>query len=141
MLGKENIIFHDAEIIAVAIDRLSGIARLDLRQEDGALHIFELQGLKAFRSEDLTLQNVINRVLQTSMGQLSGKEAERWLTWATSLSDAGSWLSAERMGEWRAACESGDLDLVVVEPSAGAQIAALCERVVLMPLPQSVALE
>jgi len=139
MRGQENLGLHDAEVIAVAVDRLSGIARLDLRQEDGVLRCVELQGLKAFRSEDLTLQNVISRVMRASTDQLSEKELERWLVWMTSLSDASSWLSAERMHEWRAACEAGSLELIVVEPSAGAQIAALCERVVMKLLPQSVA--
>lgn len=64
---------HDAEVIAVAIDRLSGIARLDLRQEDGVPRSVELHGVKAFRSVDLTLQNVISRVLRSSTGQLSGE--------------------------------------------------------------------
>lgn len=129
MHEQGNLGLHDAEIVAVAVDRLGGIARLDLRQEDGVLRSLELHGLKAFRCEDLTLQNVISRVLRSSMGQLSGDVLERWLGWVTSLSDTDSWLSEERMHEWRAGCEAGGLELVVVEPSAGAQIAALCERV------------
>jgi hypothetical protein len=137
MQRKEILALHDAEVIGVAVDRGSGSARLDLRQENGDLCFVELQGLKAFRGEDLTLQNVINRILRTSMGDISGEELEHWLTWVTSLSDADSWLQAERMREWCAACEAGSLDLVVVEPSAGAQIAALCERVILWPLPRS----
>jgi hypothetical protein len=122
---------HDAEVVAVAVDRLSGVARLDLRQEDGVLRSVELHGVKAFRSEDLTLQNVISRILRSSTGQLAGEALERWLDWVTSLSDAGSWLSEARKAEWRAACEAGNLEIVVVEPSAGVQVAVLCERVVL----------
>jgi hypothetical protein len=119
---------HDAEVIAVAIDRLVGIARLDLRREDGVLRSVEMQGVKAFRSEDLTLQNVVSRLLRSSAGQLSSDEIAHWLQWITCLSDSDSWLSADRMHEWQTACEAGYLELVVLEPSAGAQIAALCER-------------
>lgn len=131
MQGQEKVQLHDAEVIAVAVDRLSGIARLSLRQEDGVLRAIEFYGLKAFRSEDLTLQNVVSRVLRSSSGQFSKEVLERWLLWSTGLSDAESWLSEERKREWCAACEVGSLELVVVEPSAGAQIAVVCERMVL----------
>jgi hypothetical protein len=131
MLEQEKIQLHDAEVIAIAVDRLSDIARLSLRQEDGVLRSVDFYGLKAFRSEDVTLQNVVNRVLRSSSGQFSEDVLERWLEWVTSLSDAASWLSEERKREWCAACEAGRLQLVVFEPSAGAQIAVLCERLVL----------
>jgi hypothetical protein len=132
MQGQEKIQLHDAEVIAIAVDRLSGIARLNLRQEDGVLRAVDFYGLKAFRSEDVTLQNVVSRVLQSSTGQFSEDVLERWLVWVTSLSDAKSWLSEERKREWHAACGTGRLELVVFEPSVGAQIAVLCERLVLI---------
>lgn len=122
---------HDAEIVGVSVDRLSSSARLDMRRQDGGLCSVELHGLKAFRGEDLTLQNVVSRVLLSSAGQFSDEALEHWLTWVTSLSDATSWLSAERKHEWRKACEAGQLVAVVVEPSSGAQVVAVCERVVL----------
>ena len=131
MQGQEEIHLHDAEIIAIAVDRLSGIARLSLRQEDGVLHSIDFYGVKAFRSEDITLQNVVSRVLRSSSGQFSEEVLERWLLWVTSLSDAKSWLSDDQKREWCAACEAGRLELVVLEPSAGAQIAILCDGLVL----------
>lgn len=131
MGATENLGLHDAEIIAVAVDPLNGRARLDFRLENGLLRSAEFQGLKAFRSEDLTLQNVVSRVLRSSKGQISRQGMEHWLQWVTSLSDADSWLGDERKREWLTACEDGTLELLVIEPSAGAQIAALCERLVL----------
>ena len=131
MQEQEKIQLHDAEVIAITVDRLNGIARLSLRQEDGVLRSIDFYELKAFRSENVTLQNVVSRVLRSSNGQFSEEVLQRWLVWATSLSDAESWLSEERKREWCAACEAGRLELVVVEPSAGAQIAVLCERLVL----------
>ena len=131
MQGKQNLTLHDAEIVAVAVDRLNGVACLSLRQEDSVACSLGLYGLKAFRCEDMTLQNVISRVLRSSAGEISGKALEYWLKWITSLSDADSWLSDERLLDWRSACEAGNLELVVLEPSAGAEVAALCERLVL----------
>lgn len=124
MQEQEMVQLRDAEVIAVAVDRLSGLARLSLRQEDGVLRAVEFYGLKAFRSEAMTLQNVVSRVLRSSSGQFSKEVLERWLLWVTSLPDAESWLSEARRREWCAACEAGSLELVVVEPSAGAQIVA-----------------
>lgn len=121
---------HDAELKAVAVDHVALIARLDFRLEDGALHYAELRGLKAFRCEDLTLQNVVNRVLQSSRGMFSSKELEDWIGWVTSLSESTSWLSQQRMQEWLSACAKGTLDVIVFEPSAGAQVVAVCEQLV-----------
>jgi len=122
---------HDAEVIAVVVDRENEYARLDFRLENGALCSAELRGLRAFRGEDLTLQNVVSRLLRSVHKEITGDELERWLIWSTSLSDSNSWLSNQRKREWLDACENGDLDLVLIVPSAGAQIAAVCESFVL----------
>lgn len=119
---------HDAELIGVEIDRANERARLTLRLESGQTQLVELSGLKAFRSEDVTLQNVVSRLLRSSRGEIASGHLDGWLSWATSLSDSGSWLSEQRRGEWLAACASGELELVVLEPSAGAQVAAVCKR-------------
>ena len=70
---------HDAEVIAVAVDRLSGVARLDVRQEGGVLRSVELHGVKAFRSEDLTLQNVVSRILRSLSSDTQIYEIRRHL--------------------------------------------------------------
>ena len=109
MQGQENVQFHGAEVIAVAFDRLSGIVRLSLWQEDGVLRAVYFYGVKAFRDEDLTLQNVVSRFLRSSSGQFSKEGLERWLLLATSLSDAASWLNEERRREWCAPCNCGSV--------------------------------
>lgn len=123
--------FHDEELMTVSVDRTRSIARLEFRLEDGALRTAELHGLKAFRGEDLTLQNVVSRVLQSSQKEISTAGLEHWITWVTSLSDADSWLNEKRKHEWFDSCVSGSLDLVVFEPSAGAQFVAVCEKIIL----------
>ena len=129
--SQEPLSLHDAELVAMAIDRSNSMARLSFRLESGALHTVELRGLKAFRSEDLTLQNVVSRVLQSSKKQFSTDDLTHWITWATSLSDAASWLAGQRKHDWINNCANGALELVVFEPSAGAQIAAVCDQLVL----------
>jgi hypothetical protein len=131
MQASEDGELHDAEIVAVAIDRLNACVRLEFRLESGQIRRGVFRGVKAFRSEDVTLQNVVSRLIRSSRGQLSREAHEHWMQWVTSLSDTGSWLSAERKREWLDACKDGGMELVVIEPSAGAQIAVVCEQLVL----------
>lgn len=126
--SQELLSLHDAELVAVAIDRTNSFASLSFRLESGAFHTVKLRGLKAFRGEDLAIQNVVSRVLQSSKKQFLADDLAHWITWATSLSDTASWLVTQRKQDWINECASGALELVVFEPSVGAQIAAICEQ-------------
>jgi hypothetical protein len=125
---SQNLRLHDAELIEVSIDRINERVHLNFRLESGELRCAEIEGVKAFRSEDLTLQNIVSRVLRASRGEIAREDLDRWLTWVTSLSDASSRLSNQCRSEWTDACEAGTLELVVFEPSAGAQIVIVCQR-------------
>lgn len=129
--GKIGNALHDAEIIAVSVNRISAIARLDFRLEDATFCTVELHGLKAFRCEDLALQNVVSRVLQSIEEQISSTDLDCWTNWVTSLSDASSWLNEQRKQEWLSDLAIGKINLVVFEPSAGATLAMICERLFL----------
>jgi hypothetical protein len=119
---------HDAELIALSVDHTSSIARFDFRLVDGEYWTAELQGIKSLRGADLSIQNVVSRVLQSTMQDLSVEDLTYWVTWSTSLSDANSWLNEQRRSDWINALRNGLLELIVFEPSAGAEIAAVCER-------------
>ena len=118
---------HDAEIIGLSVERRIQYARLDFRLDDGASRSVELKGLRAFRCEDLTIQNVVSRLIVSDQANISREDMTYWIDWVTSFSDTGSWLNGQHKVEWLTACENGTLKLVLVEPSAGAQIAAVCE--------------
>jgi hypothetical protein len=120
---------HDAELYAVSVDRIAATARLDFRDASGLPRSMALHGLKALRCEDLAMQSVVSRLLRSSTGEIRGEGLTYWLSWATSRSDSDSWLSEQRRHEWSSACEKGRLELLVFEPSAGAQIAAVCDYV------------
>jgi hypothetical protein len=120
---------HDGELVGVSIDRNRALARLDFRMENGVLRIAEFRGLKAFRSEDLIMQNVVSRVLQFSLGEID--VVEHWFIWATSFSDGSSWLDKQKKYEWLNKCTEGILDIVVIEPSCGATFVGLCEQFVI----------
>lgn len=125
-------VLHDAEIITVSVNRFDSTGRLDLRLESGTFCTVELHGLKAFRCEDLVLQNVVNRVLQSVEMQISSIDCEHWLNWVTSVSDASSWLDEKRKQTWLSDLAAGKINLIVFEPSAGATLTAICERATLL---------
>lgn len=120
---------HDAEVTSIKMSRLTSACRLGLSHADGKQSTVELVGIAAFRVEDFGLQNIVSRVLRSASQDFSLDDLNHWLGWVTSLSDAPSWLKPEKRREWVTAVAKGELELVVMEPSAGAQIAAVCERV------------
>lgn len=119
---------HDAELIELAIDQADARVTLNFKLENGTLRQAKIQGLRAFRGADLTFQNVVSRVLRASRGEIAREDLDRWLTWGTSLSDTSSRLSDQCRSEWIDAFAAGTLELVVFEPSAGAEIVAVCDR-------------
>lgn len=121
---------HDAEIVSIDMDRENSVCRLGLSHEGKKRSSLELFEVVAFRVEDFGLQNVVNRILTTTAKDFSEDDLNHWLEWVTSLSDASSWLRPERKREWIEALNDGRLELVVFEPSAGAQIVAVCRRAV-----------
>lgn len=119
---------HDAEIVSIGMERENSVCRIDFSRHGGERSSVEFFGVLACRAEDFVLQNVVSRMLQSTAKDFSMEDLDYWIAWATSLSDASSWLKAERKNEWMAAINNGKLELVVFEPSAGAQIAVICER-------------
>ena len=133
-MGVENLSYlsfdaHDAEVTSIDLSRETAACRLGLSYVDGKEGTVELLGVAAFRVEDFGLQNVVSRILRSGSQDFSLDDLNHWLGWVTSLSDSPSWLNPEKRREWVAALSDGDLELVVLEPSAGAQIAAVCKRV------------
>jgi hypothetical protein len=120
---------HDAEIVSIEIDRNACLCRIGLAHEDGRRSRCEMIGVIAFRVEDLGLQNVVSRIVMR-LEDFSKDALTRHLEWVTSLSDAHSWLKPQRKDEWLLALHEGRLEIVVFEPSAGAQIVIVCSGAV-----------
>ncbi|WP_156957772.1 hypothetical protein [Paracidovorax oryzae] len=115
---------HDAEIISLGIsDDKKNITILTEFQ--GVKEFILLKGVVAFRVEDFSIQNVIERILIIPNEVCDDEFLNYWINWATSLSDAGSWLSPEVKEDWKMKIKAGDRNMVVFIPSAGAQIAAV----------------
>lgn len=116
---------HDVEIFSIEIseDKSSASIRFSSLAGDKTI---KLIGLVALRIEDFTMQNIVERTLSFSKGDYDDNSTNYWLNWATSLSDAHSWLSHEIKEKWKDQLKTKVLDMWVFIPSTGAQIAAVC---------------
>jgi hypothetical protein len=120
--------YHDAEIRSISTDRLAATCRLEFLHVDGGHSVMALSSVHVCRVQDFVLQNVVSRILRSSAQDFSAEGIRYWLTWASSLTDAGSWMKADRLEAWVAAIQRGETELMVFEPSAGAEIAVLFDQ-------------
>ncbi len=120
---------HDAELLGLKINKRDDTVELYFFLVNDTHCTIVLGGVKSFRSQDIIVQNVLSRLLTTAYRQLSHAEIGKWIEWSTSLSDANTFLSRQQQDEWIKSCENGTLTLVVIEPSAGAEIASVCEEI------------
>lgn len=127
-VSSREVSLHDAEIVSVSMDRGTSVYRFGLSRVAGRCCAVELFGVRAFRAKDFVLQNVVSRMLRSSVEQFSSEAIEYWVTWVTGFSDTDSWLKPDSKHRWLASLNEGKVELVVFEPSLGAQIAAICER-------------
>ncbi|WP_157212748.1 hypothetical protein [Herbaspirillum sp. CF444] len=120
---------HDAEVVSVSVKRLEKEALIYLRAEDDAVYLLRLTALKAFRCEDFVMQNVINRVRQSIFGDISLNDFDYWISWVTSVSDDKPWANSKTRSSWISDLSKKKINLLVLEPSVGASIVAICEKV------------
>jgi len=121
--------YHDAAITGIAADDVSGELLLAVKLENGAKKTLALDGCEIFRIVDFTPQNVISRIMVFRDSSVDENLLIEKLRWVTSFCDASSYLSEERLQNLMRRIKVGELSLVVVEPSAGAEIIALCRSV------------
>ena len=121
---------HDAELVGVELTGDRKTVRLSLVDNEKASIAIVASGVKAFRLIDMGLQNVVYRLhrpesdTSSLSADLGGK-----LNWVTSCLDAPSYLSDAAMSDYLEKIKSGNLSLLLLEPSAGAELAVLCESV------------
>ena len=125
---RDNTQLHDAELQAIHVNRETGIARLDFQYDVGENITVHLKGLKKIRCEDFTMQNVVCNFLRSSVEDLTSKDYVYWVNWVCSLSDAPQWTPEHVRKALLVACQQRSLELIILIPSAGAQLAAICEE-------------
>lgn len=128
IMRQDEISFHDAEIYGIEIDRASNRVVITLINADACRIILECMGVISFRGTDVILQNTVSRFLKSSSGMMSAHEVARWVVWASSLSDGSAFLKPEQIQAYVDRILNNEILLLVFEPSWGAEMAIVCER-------------
>lgn len=127
-------VLHDAELCLVAMDRDAGRLRLGFNMIGSAKLVLSFHGVLGYRIDNIIQQNVVSRVLLSGSCQHVDAEIPRLVRWINS-SGTDLLVSKQNLQRHIASVQSGDLRLVYVEPSWGAEIGVLAERMDLLDEP------
>lgn len=119
--------FHDAELVAIEIDRHAKSMMLRFALDGAATKTIRLSGVSYFRAVDLITQNVVSRIIAPSLDNLWSEDIRRWIGWVTSLSDNASFATAQQILDIERRISQGEITLLVVEPSWGAEIVIIAK--------------
>jgi hypothetical protein len=128
---KNDYSLHDAELVAIAYNRELASVRLDFLKVNGATTQLNFANVQAMRIQDFVPQNVVSHVRLSVNADFVDNDLKKWIAWATSLSDAKNWWSDIAREKLFEAIKAGDEQLVVFEPSMGAEIAIIFKNDVL----------
>ncbi|MDO8289140.1 MAG: hypothetical protein Q7T44_07965 [Parvibaculum sp.] len=117
--------FHDAELVGLDANRNERSLSLRFRRVDNSVSTLHIEGVSAFRITDFVNQNVVSRLLESSSYVFSKDEISRQVEWLCSLSDSVTWATGEKIDLIQKEISEGSLLLLVLEPSCGAEFAAL----------------
>lgn len=118
---------HDAEIIC--IDAATTPARLKVVVKTIENITLELlfEQCSHYRVTDFTPHNIISRAIIFDGNSVSEQAIRETMKWLTSLSDAASFLTNSKLDELTASLLNGNIKLIYLEPSQGAELAILCK--------------
>lgn len=118
--------FHDAELNIVKHDRKASTVCLTFVNLDGTIEEVAFNGVRAFRVVDYGPQNVVSRLLSSSLpGHLSSKDIFLHVTWINSTIEGKCLVNKDAIDKLVEQVEKNDLILFILEPSWGAEISIL----------------
>jgi len=120
---------HDSEVVGIEINRKNKIAKLALLTESAETWCFECDGVALIRAVDFIDQNVVSRLLISSVFIFSESQIRHWLNWLSSLIDMKSNMTPEILEAYKKKIEIGDMSLLVLEPSRGMELGVLSRTV------------
>lgn len=122
--------YHDATLLGINTDDINGSCSLSFKLNDGEGKEILLNGCEIIRVVDYINQNIVSRVVVYQGGFIDRGDVATKLTWASELSDASSYLKQEALMKVVERIAAGDACLIYLEPSSGAEVVALCAKVV-----------
>lgn len=124
--------FHDAELRQIS--HIADVNRLELGFEkaDGQFVVISLRGLVAFRVVDFGLQNVVSMLLVQGFNlKLTKPELVDRVGWISNNCDGDQLSDLATVNTLVQRVDSGELLLFILEPSWGAEMIVLAEKIVI----------
>lgn len=121
-MTEQLVKIHDAELLNVSIMRDVSSLQLEFLLVTGGKSKVLVEGVTHFRATDIVMQNVVSRLLISSLDALSSDDVRHWLRWVTRLSSGSSFASDEQLDLLCAKILSQELVLLFLEPSWGVEL-------------------
>jgi hypothetical protein len=117
--------YHDAALNGLDVSGNQGSMVLSFVTEGRQRKLLTLHACQIFRVTDFVSQNIVSRLLLFRGPDIDTDCVIDKLRWASSRSDATSYLSLEGTEAILAKMRCGQLSLLALEPSCGAELVAL----------------
>jgi len=125
--------FHDAELRSFETIREERFVKLSFILQSSEIYQIQLHNIAAFRAVDIIHQNVISSLLVSTIFEFSPERAVHFIKWTNSLTDNSSLINDQQIARYVDRLTRREIMLFVLEPSWGAEIAALCESISISP--------
>ncbi len=117
--------YHDATLSAIETESDGRNLTMRFRTVEGSTRELKLEGCEFFRTSDFVAQNVVSRLILMKGREQNVSHLEEKLQWASSRSDATSFLSSEGLARLVDRISKGELAVLYLEPSNGAELVAV----------------
>ncbi len=120
---------HDAELFEVLMDRDANYLRLGFRNLDHAEIRIEFENILTYRIDNIRYQNVVSRLQMSNVSTNFDEELETAARWTCSGSSGALWSSEEILRNRIENIRDGNLQLLCLDPSCGAEVGVIAETV------------
>ncbi|GEM_PF-1788360 len=117
--------YHDAALVGLATGDVHNDLALSFKAENGDETTLILRECQFYRVVDFGAQNIVSRLLFIRGSGVDADAVEEKLRWASSKVDAPSFLTPERLKVLIERIKGGELGLLYLEPSNGAELVAV----------------
>lgn len=120
--------FHDAELTGINHDRFDSKVLLTFLEQDKGIKEIVFDGIFGFRVTDYGLQNVVSRLLLSSITNFPNEDVIHRITWIKSTSEGKCLVDTATVTKLAEQIRKNDLLMFILEPSWGAEIAILARN-------------
>lgn len=122
---------HDAELESLVIDRSNARVEIVYTKVDGSTVRLKFEGVLTLRTSGFQFQNVVHGVVLSSIVRIGDSNIDRIARWVCSVDDGKLLIEPAKLNEFIRRISDNKLILFHADPSWGAEIGILCEKITL----------